>query len=59
MPHEIEELNAIKVCAPPVEDELDHVYTCGTCGQAVDCLRLGDILHHEIEGEGHAPLTRQ
>jgi len=59
MPYEIEELNAIEICAPPVKDELEHFYVCETCGQAVDSRQLGDMLYHEIEGEGHAPLTRQ
>lgn len=52
-----DELNALPVTAPDLEDEAEHFLTCPECGQAVDCRRLGDVLHHETPG--HEPLPVQ
>lgn len=45
----LDELNACRVTAPP-GDEREHFYVCPQCGQAVDCRRLGDVLHHDEDG---------
>lgn len=50
-------LNQAPCAAPAVDDEADHFYICGSCGQAVDMRRLGDVLHHEEPG--HAKDTTQ
>lgn len=52
-----EELNALCCDFPAFQDEVEHFYVCQSCGQAVDCRRLGDVLHHE-EPE-HEPLALQ
>jgi hypothetical protein len=52
-----EELNALRVTAPDLEDEAEHFYVCEACGQAVDMRKLGDVFHHE-EPE-HEPLPAQ
>ena len=54
---ERDQLNDLPAVDPPSDDEADHFYRCPVCGQAVDCRRLGDVLHHEEEG--HEPLPRQ
>ena len=51
------ELNRLRVEYPELSDEAEHFYMCEACGQAVDCRRLGDVLHHEESG--HAPLPVQ
>ncbi|WP_152639877.1 hypothetical protein [Sphingobium bisphenolivorans] len=50
-----EELNALPVEAPDLEDETQHFYVCADCGQAVDMRRLGDVLHHEDPGHERLP----
>lgn len=54
LPDQREELNALPVAAPDVNEE-DHFYTCEACGQRVDMRRLGDVFHHE--DEGHEPIV--
>ena len=49
------ELNALRCECPEFQDEVAHFYVCQSCGQAVDCRRLGDVLYHE-EPE-HEPLA--
>ena len=50
-----EALNALPCTPPDLEDETEHFKLCPECGQAIDCRRLGDVLHH---GEpGHEPLA--
>ena len=36
------------------ETELEHFYTCNSCGQAFDMRDLGQVCHHEEPG--HKPL---
>ena len=52
----LDELNALRVTASPADDELEHFITCPECHQAIDCRRLGDVLHHDEPG--HARLRR-
>ena len=52
-----EELNALRCTAPDFEDEVQHFMLCPECGQAVDCRKLGDVLHHDEPG--HERLTVQ
>lgn len=35
-------------------DEAEHFIVCQTCGQPIDCRRLGDVFHHEEPG--HKPI---
>lgn len=37
--------------AEPVHDELEHLYLCAECRQAVDMRDLGQVLRHEEEGD--------
>jgi bifunctional non-homologous end joining protein LigD len=48
-----EELNALPVVAPDLPEAM-HFMDCPTCGQAIDCRNLGDVLHHNQPG--HAPI---
>lgn len=48
-------LNALPVTAPPVDDEAEHFVICPSCGQAIDCRRLGDVFHHEEPGHERLP----
>lgn len=32
------------------DNEEDHYYICGECGQAVDMRNLGEVFHHEEPG---------
>ena len=50
-----EELNALPCTAPDLEDEREHFMICPECGQAFDCRKLGDVLHHDEPG--HEPLA--
>ncbi len=43
------------VTAPDLEDEREHFFICPECDQAVDCRRLGDVLHHDEAGHGRLP----
>lgn len=52
-----EELNALLCIAPDLEDEAEHFMICPECGQAFDCRKLGDVLHHDEPG--HEPLVMQ
>ena len=36
------------------ENEIDHFFVCGQCGQAVDSRSLFQVLHHDESG--HRPL---
>lgn len=47
-------LNDRPCAAPELSDESAHFSVCRACGQAVDCRRLGDVLHHD--SEGHKPI---
>lgn len=38
------------------DDEVEHFFVCGHCGQAVDYRRLGDVLWHDQPE--HEPLAR-
>lgn len=49
-----DKLNRCPVDVPDVDTEADHFLICPACGQAVDCRRLGDVLHHDEPG--HAPI---
>jgi hypothetical protein len=49
-----ETLNALECVGPDLADEAEHFEVCVTCGQAFDCRRLGDVLHHD--SEMHEPL---
>lgn len=51
-----DELNLLECVPPKTNDEASHFEICPTCGQAFDCRRLGDVLHHD-EPE-HEPLAR-
>jgi bifunctional non-homologous end joining protein LigD len=55
-PADRERLNALEVTAPATADEAEHFEICPSCGEAIDCRLLGDVLHHEEEG--HAPLRK-
>lgn len=48
------DLNALPVTAPDLA-EAEHFITCPECGQAIDCRRLGDVLHHDEPG--HEPIV--
>jgi len=37
--------------------EVEHFYTCATCGQSVDMRHLGEVFRHEEAG--HEPVERQ
>ena len=37
-----------------ITSELEHFYTCRSCGQSIDCRDLGQVFHHD--GEDHKPL---
>lgn len=50
-----EDLNALPVDVPPGDKEAEHFLLCPACGQAVDCRRLGDVLHHEEPD--HTPIA--
>lgn len=49
-------LNQCPCDAPPTEDEAEHFEVCPECGQAIDCRRLGDVLHHS--DPGHEPIGK-
>ncbi|MCB4863294.1 hypothetical protein K7W03_27360 [Sphingobium sp. PNB] len=51
-----ETLNTLPCTAPDLEDESQHFITCTECGQAIDCRRLGDVLHHEEPGHERLPV---
>lgn len=48
-----EELNALPVVAPDLPEAM-HFMDCPACGQALDCRKLGDVLHHDQPG--HEPI---
>lgn len=52
-----ERLNTLPCDAPEGDDEAEHFIICPSCGQAYDCRRLGDVLHHDEPG--HEPLPSQ
>lgn len=53
----LEELNRLPVDAPLLDDEAEHFLICPGCGQAVDCRRLGDVLHHDEPDHGPIPIN--
>jgi hypothetical protein len=46
-----------KRLGPAPASELDHFYTCETCGQSVDRRELWQVFHHEEPGHGPHPVN--
>jgi hypothetical protein len=42
-----QELNCLRSIASVPENDADLFVTCRTCGLAIDCRKLGDVLAHE------------
>ena len=52
-----DELNALpakRIGGEPA-DEAEHCIVCPSCGQAIDCRNLGDVLYHEEPGHEWLP----
>lgn len=51
----LDELNALRASTEARGHECEHFYLCPACGQAVDCRRLGDVLHHDQPRHSRLP----